>query len=149
VTVFRKHVGSTTSTTLSAASPFLSGALISTNASLEAYFASLLADPNARRALLSVLHDPGATGGTWSQATFHDTRMSSTSPIGGTLAAIIDYVDRELEHHVSMFERVDYTPAPEYVPAAWIDQLNTVVSTEDEGFVLDWDAEDDEPTEDE
>jgi hypothetical protein len=110
---------------------------------LEAYFAQVLQNPEARRALLSAMNTGSLS---WSTGTeFLNTRMgASTSPLGGALAAIIEHVDRELEHDVSVFERVDYTPVPEHVPEVWAARLADAGPARDEDFALDWSVGDED-----
>ena len=110
---------------------------------LEAYFAQMLRNPEARRALLSAMNAGSLSLSTGTEL-IRPGMGVSTSPLGGALAAIIDHVDRELQHDVSMFDRVDYTPVPEHVPTEWADRLAHAGPKRDEDFVLDWSAGDDE-----
>jgi len=110
--------------------------------SLEDYFSGMLRNPEARRALLSVMNS-GALGSAGGSGPMRASNTPSTSPLGGALAAIIEYVDRELEHDIPMFDRVDYTPTPEHVPQEWVERLRSTSPVRDEDFVLDWSLGDD------
>ncbi len=106
---------------------------------VQEYFIEVERDPNARRALHAALNE-GVLHWSPNTASLRTRTGSSTSSVGGTLAAIIEYVDRGLEQYGGMFDEVDYTPAPEQVSPEWTHRLLTVSSIEDDTFVLDWTA---------